>query len=282
MTTPPALFDTDLLARHRARAEALGHDADFLREAAAEEIRERLAGVNRAFHDPVIIGPKGALWARLLGLPDARFVPDAEVLDLAPGSADLVIHALALHWANDPVGQIVQARRALRPDGLFLGALFAGETLWELRQALAEAEVEMTGGLSPRIAPMGEIRDLGGLLQRAGMALPVADSLKLPVSYETMLHLMRDLRAMGETNVLNERSRRPMTRGLLARAAAIYAERFGDGAGRVGATFELVFLTGWAPAPDQPKPLRPGSATTRLADALRIPEGGAGDEEASR
>ncbi|TPE52237.1 methyltransferase domain-containing protein [Amaricoccus solimangrovi] len=276
MPTPPALFDPDLLALRRARAEA-GEPADFLREAAAAEIAERLSEVNRSFRAPVIIGPRGALWAEALGLPGARLIPDAEVLDLAEGEADLIVHALALHWANDPVGQLAQARRGLRPDGLFIAALFAGETLTELRRALAEAEVETTGGLSPRVAPMGEIRDLGGLLQRAGLALPVADSQRLPVSYATMFHLMRDLRAMGETSVLRERSRRPMPRALLARAAEIYAERFGDAEGRVGATFEIVYLTGWAPSPDQRKPLRPGSAAARLADALGTEEHGAGE-----
>ena len=279
MTSPPALFDPALLARRRARAAAQGVDADFLREIAAGEIAERLTEVNRRFQAPVIIGPKGALWAETLGLPDARLIPDAETLDLEAGEADLVVHAMALHWANDPVGQIAQARRALRPDGLFLGALFAGDTLWELRQVLAQAETEVTGGLSPRVAPMGEIRDLGGLLQRAGLALPVADAARLPVSYATMFHLIRDLRAMGETNVMVDRSRAPTPRALVARAAALYAERFGEdgGGGRVSATFEIVYLTGWAPAEGQQKPLRPGSAVARLADALGAEEMDAGE-----
>ena len=156
------------------------------------------------------------------------------MLALQEGAHDLVVHALALHWANDPVGQLVQARRALAPDGLLVAALFGGETLSELRAALAESEVETLGGLSPRVAPMGEIRDLGGLLQRAGLALPVADSRRFEVSYATPLALMRDLRAMGETNVMRDRSRRPMRRDMLARACALYAERFGTG-GRAGA-----------------------------------------------
>jgi SAM-dependent methyltransferase len=278
MSIPPALFDTTLLAQRRARAGARGVDADFLREIAAAEIAERLSEVNRSFQAPVIIGPAAALWAEGLDLPGARLVPDGDVLDLEAGEADLVVHALALHWANDPVGQIAQARRALRPDGLFIGALFAGDTLWELRQALALAETEVLGGLSPRVAPMGEIRDLGGLLQRAGLALPVADSARLPVSYETMFHLIRDLRAMGETNVIADRTRRPAPRALFARAAEIYAERFGDADGRVAATFEIVYLTGWAPAPGQQKPLRPGSAAARLADALGTEEIGGGEK----
>lgn len=262
---PPELFDPDLLALRRARARA-GGTADFLHEAAIGEVLDRLAEVNRSFRDAVVVTARPDLWAAPL---DARPAPEAETLALDPGRQDLVIHALGLHWANDPVGQLVQCRRALRPDGLFLGALFGGETLAELRAALAEAEAEETGGISPRVAPMGELRDLGGLLQRAGFALPVADSLRLTASYADGFALMRDLRAMGETNVLRERLRRPTGRRVLARAAAILADRFAGPDGRVRATFEIVFLTGWAPAPDQPQPLRPGSATHSLADALK-------------
>lgn len=278
MQTPPALFDADLLARRRARADGMPEPADFLRVAVAEELSERLKEVNRSFHAPLVIGPRGDVWAEILGLEAPRLVADAEVLDAGPASADLVIHALALHWANDPVGQLVQARRALRPDGLFLGAMFAGETLWELRWALAAAETELLGGLSPRVAPMGEIRDLGGLLQRAGLALPVADSLRLDVSYGGLPGLMHDLRAMGETNVMTDRMRRPMRRAMLRRAGELYAERFGDAEGRLPATFEIVVLTGWAPAESQQKPLRPGSARSRLADALGVPEQSAGEK----
>ncbi len=262
---PPELFDPDLLARRRARARA-GGSADFLHEAAIGEVLDRLAEVNRSFRDAAVVTARPDLWAAPLA---ARPAPEAETLALDPGSQDLVVHALGLHWANDPVGQLVQCRRALRPDGLFLGALFGGETLAELRAALAEAEAEETGGISPRVAPMGELRDLGGLLQRAGFALPVADSLRLTASYADGFALMRDLRAMGETNVLRERLRRPTGRRVLARAAAILADRFAGPDGRVRATFEIVFLTGWAPAPDQPQPLRPGSATHSLADALK-------------
>lgn len=226
--------------------------------------------MNRTFRDCAVIGPRAGIWAGHLSAPDRHWqkVADAEVLDLEPESLDLVVHALGLHWANDPVGQLIQSRRALRPDGLLVAVLFGGETLRELRQALAEAEVELTGGLSPRVAPMGEIRDLGGLMQRAGLALPVADSLRVPVSYPSMLALMHDLRAMGETNVLRERLRRPSRRNVFAAAAAGYAARHGDAEGRIPATFDFVFLTGWAPASSQPQPLRPGSAVSRLADAL--------------
>lgn len=279
MTRPPDLFDADLLARRRARAAAA--PADFLHEAAAAEASERLMEVNRSFRAPAVVGPRGELWAGILaagGLPAPLIAADAETLGLAPGAHDLVIHALALHWANDPVGQLVQCRRALAPDGLFLGALFGGGTLAELRAALAEAEVAETGGLSPRVAPMGEIRDLGGLLQRAGYAMPVADSTRIEASYPDALALMRDLRAMGETNVLRGRLRRPTARRVIARAAALYADRFPAPGGRVAATFEVVFLTGWAPAEGQPRPLRPGSATARLADALDATERGAGEK----
>lgn len=279
MPSPPALFDPDLLARRRARAARLG-GADFLHRAVASEVAERLREVNRTFRAPAIVGPRPGLWADLLrdeGWPGARAVADADVLDLEPGAHDLVVHALGLHWANDPVGQLVQARRALRPDGLMIAALFGGETLHELRRALADAEVATTGGLSPRVAPMGEIRDLGGLVQRAGLAMPVADSRRFDVSYPSPVALMHDLRAMGETNVMRDRVRRPMPRALLAAALAGYGERFGLGDGRIPATFEVIFLTGWAPAEDQPKPLRPGSAAARLADALGAEERSAGE-----
>jgi SAM-dependent methyltransferase len=209
---------------------------------------------------------------------EVRAVADAEILPLQQATHDLLVHAIALHWSNDPVGQLVQMRHALRPDGLMIAALFGGDTLAELRVALAEAEIEILGGLSPRVAPMGALRDLGGLLQRAGFALPVADSARYDVRYPSVLALMRDLRGMAETNVMVERLRRPMRRELLGRAAAIYAERFGTADGRVSATFEVIFLTGWAPSADQPKPMRPGSARMSLAEALGTVERGAGEK----
>jgi SAM-dependent methyltransferase len=279
MQTPPPLFDPDLLARRRERAARLG-GADFLHAEVVAEIAERLKEVNRSFHAAAVVGPRPALWARLLaaeGVPVARAVTDAETLDLSEGAHDLVIHGLGLHWANDPVGQLVQARRALRPDGLLVAALFGGETLHELRRALAEAEVATTGGLSPRIVSMGGIRDLGALLQRAGFAMPVADGRHFDVTYASPLALMHDLRAMGETNVLRDRVRRPMPRALLAETLARYEATFGLPDGRVPASFDVVFLTGWAPAEDQPKPLRPGSAAVRLADALGAEERSAGE-----
>jgi hypothetical protein len=199
------------------------------------------------------------------GLPT---LPQAETLALTPRAQDLVIHALGLHWAGDPVGQLVQCRHALRPDGLLLAPMFGGQTLHELRTALAEAETEVTGGLSPRVLPMAEIRDLGALLQRAGFALPVADSFTKTVLYRDLFHLMADLRAMGEGNALAARLRRPTRRAVFTRAAEIYASSFGREDGHIPATFEIIVLTGWAPAGTQQKPLRPGSAAQRLADAL--------------
>jgi SAM-dependent methyltransferase len=279
MHAPPRLFDADLLAIRRARAARQG-PADFLHEAVAAEITERLNAVNRSFTAPAVVTPRGEVWLRALsgaGLVP-RVVPDAETLALDEAAHDLVVHGLALHWANDPVGQLVQARRALRPDGLMLAALFGGETLAELRAALAVAEVETLGGLSPRVAPMGEIRALGALLQRAGLALPVADSRRFDVSYPSALALMRDLRAMGETNVMTDRLRAPMPRAMLARACEIYATGSGAADGRVRASFEVVFLTGWAPGPGQQQPLRPGSARARLADALGVPERPTGEK----
>jgi SAM-dependent methyltransferase len=256
------LTDRKALALHRARATET-----FLHAEVAAEVDERLAEVNRAFTAAAIVTPFPRLWSHL-----GRTLDDAETLDLVPGAQDLVIHALCLHWANDPVGQLVQCRHALRPDGLFLGFLFGGQTLHELRACLAQAEAEVTGGLSPRVLPMGEIRDLGALVQRAGFALPVADSITKTVRYRDALHLMQDLRAMGEGNALAQRLRHPTKRAVLLRAASLYQEQHADSDGRIRATFDIICLTGWAPDPSQPKPLRPGSARTRLADALATRE----------
>lgn len=264
MTQTPRLTDRAALRRNRARAAQA--PALFLQQEAAIEIKDRLELVNRTFTQPAVVTGFPQVWHSIL--PDARIVADDDVLDLAEASHDLVIHALSLHWASDPVGQLVQARRALRPDGLCLVSLFGGQTLHELRSALAEAEVRVTGGLSPRILPMAEIRDLGGLLQRASFALPVADTFSLTVSYPDPFALMRDLRAMGEGNALDARLRRPTRRAVLQEAARIYTAHHADADGRIPATFEMIFLSGWAPDASQPKPLRPGTAQTRLADAL--------------
>jgi len=272
MQSAAQLTDRKDLLRNRARATKAA--AMFLHAEAAREVQERLNLVNRTFTAPVIISGFADQWAGIV--PGATHIADDETLDLVANSHDLVIHAMALHWANDPVGQLVQARRALRPDGLLIAILPGGQTLHELRRALGDAEVAITGGLSPRIAPMGEIRDLGSLLQRAGLALPVADVISLTASYETALDLMRDLRAMGETNALKNRNRRPLRRAVLDEAIRRYQTLFGQN-GRIQATFELIVLTGWAPDPGQPKPLRPGSASARLADALNTQEHPAGD-----
>lgn len=291
---PPTLFDFAALGRRRDRAMRLGFagGADFLHREVGALIAERLGEVRRDFARVALVGTGAGVVAEALGREASALVQldpspamaraagaevlASEVLPLEAGAHDLVVSTLVLHAMNDPVGQLVQMRLALKPDGLMLAALFGGQTLFELRASLAEAEAEVEGGLSPRVAPMAEIRDLGGLLQRAGYAMPVADSEKLAVSYATPLHLMRELRAMGETNVLSERRRQPMRRATLMRACEIYAEHYGTPEGRVRATFEIVFLTGWAPGPDQPKPLRPGSATARLADALGTREIGTG------
>ncbi len=264
MTLPLPLTDRAALMRNRTRAAHA--PADFLHMTAVDEIKDRLALVNKSFTAPAIVSGHPACWQA--AFPDAACVPDDETLGLEVGAHDLVIHALSLHWANDPVGQLIQCRRALRPDGLLLAVLFGGETLHQLRAALAQAESEVTGGLSPRVAPMAEIRDLGALLQRGGLALPVADTVPLTASYSDMRALMHDLRAMGETCALTTRPRHFTRRAVLDRAEHHYRQAFGDAGGRIPATFDLVFLTGWAPDASQPKPLRPGSATTRLADAL--------------
>jgi len=242
----------------------------FLHHTALHEAQDRIGLVNRAFTSIAIVTPFPAIWSD--AFPDAVIVPDDDTLALPTTSFDLVIHAMCLHWANDPVGQMIQCRRALSEDGLFLGIQLGGQTLSELRVALSEAESKVTGGLSHRVAPMGDIRDLGALLQRAGLALPVADGNTLTAEYRDLTHLMHDLRAMGETNALSARLRHPTRRTMFNAAAAIYATHFGNDAGRIPATFDIITLTGWAPSDSQPKPLRPGSAQARLADALGTPE----------
>ncbi|MDV4169103.1 methyltransferase domain-containing protein [Rhodovulum sp. FJ3] len=264
--TPPKITDVTALRRNRARALNGTSPAMFLQHEAAIEVQERLSEVNRTFTDVAVVSGFPEIWTEYF--PEATHVPDDEVLNLPVEQFDLVIHGLCLHWANDPVGQVIQSRRALRPDGLFMGVMFGGQTLFELRATLAEAEIALTGGLSPRVLPMGEIRDLGALIGRAGLNLPVADLSPRNVSYRDAIHLMRDLRAMGEVNALTQRHRKTPPRQLFVETAERYAATYGDADGRIPATFELVFLTGWAPDESQPKPLRPGSAKTRLADAL--------------
>ena len=269
MSTPrKTLIDLAALARNRARATPQA--ARFLVDAARDELQERLIDVNRTFTAPVLVTTFPALWDGFL--PQAPRVAPGETLALTPDSHDLVIHAMALHWAEDPVGQLIQSARALRPDGLFLGVCLGGETLHELRACLGQAETEVAGGLSPRVAPMAEIRDLGQLLGRAGLALPVADALRLTASYRNISALAHDLRAMGEGNALNARLRRPTRRAVFARTEALYAASFPAGPDRITATFDLLFLTGWKPHSSQQQPLRPGSAEARLAEALETRE----------
>jgi SAM-dependent methyltransferase len=294
MATAPEIFDAGLISRRRDRiaGSVCGHD--FLLQRVAEDFADRLAIVRRTFPRVLNLGAYHGLVSRhLRGLPEVETIIDlepsplllalcdgprvqgsVEVLSFAPGSLDLVVSGLALHLVDDVPGALVQVCRALKPDGMFLAALLGSETLKELREAWLVAEEELTGGASPRVAPFADVRALGALLQRAGFALPVADSDVVRVTYATPLHLMRELKSMGASNMLAARRRAPVTKRLLQRATEIYAERFGTEDGRVAATFEIVTLTGWSPHESQQKPLRPGSAQMRLSDALGVPPGG--------
>jgi SAM-dependent methyltransferase len=284
-TAAPRLFDRALLAARRARARARPRDgADFLLTRAVDDLADRLIPVLRRFPLAVDLGlaaGPAAAEIRRLGKadevsvaalddgPGVDLVVDEEALPFPPESLDLVVSMLSLQFVDDLPGTLIQIRRALRPDGLFLAALVGGDTLRELRDALASAEVELTGGLSPRVAPFVGVRDLGALLQRAGFALPVTDSDRFTVRYGSMFDLLADLRAMGASNVLHDRSRRPPSRRLFLRAAEIYAERHADPDGRLRATFEIVSASGWAPHESQQKPAARGSATISLAEALK-------------
>jgi SAM-dependent methyltransferase len=278
-----------LLARRLDRAlKAPTPGADFLLARAAEELADRLALVQREFGDAAEIGAAGphgylALAARRGARKTWRFAPtalsaaladapggvaDLERAPLAPQSLDLVVSLLALHFVNDLPGALIRMRQALRPDGLLIAALAGGDTLTELRQSLTIAESEITGGSAPRVIPFVDVRAMGGLLQRAGLALPVVDTDRATVRYGDMFSLMRDLRAIGATNILEARSRKPLGRAILFRAQEVYAERFADPDGRLRATFETLWVSGWVPHESQPKPLKPGSAAMRLEDAL--------------
>jgi SAM-dependent methyltransferase len=292
-TTPnPIIFDRALVRRHRRRAAALG-EATFLLDRVAEDMADRLAAVLRRFDVAVDLGTPGEAvreaLARLgsigtiiavdaiLRRPPA-VIADEEVLPFGDGTLDLVVSALALHHVNDLPGTLVQIRRALKPDGLFVAALFGGETLTELRQSFAAAESEIDGGISPRVSPFADLRDLGALLQRAGFALPVTDVDRVHVRYNSAFDLMADLRRMGAANALVARRRQPLRRATAMRMAEFYAQRFADADSRVRATFEIVWLSGWAPHPSQQQPLRPGSAKSRLADALGTREVSTGEK----
>jgi SAM-dependent methyltransferase len=296
------LFDRALHRRRLDRAAARYAEADFLKARAAGDAVERLESIMRSFPVAVDLGARTGVFAKLLAQSPARervgrlieadlsaamlgqrggVQLDEERLPFADESLDLVVSTLSLHWTNDLPGALVQIRRALKPDGLFIGALLGGTTLMELRQALLQAEAELSDGAGLRVSPFADVLDGAALLQRAGFALPVADLDRVTVRYGHALELIRDLRAMGETNVLADRSRRPLSRQVLARACDIYEETFAQPDGRLPATFDIITLTGWAPHPDQQQALRPGSAKMRLADALHVREQPAGDAPSS-
>jgi SAM-dependent methyltransferase len=293
---PPIVFDRAAVRRNLRRAQKL-RPATFLIDRAAEELGERLGAVLRKFERAVDLASPTDAVRRVLresglvssivaldeiadrSMGDAlRIVGDAEALPFRENSLDLVVSALALQLVNDLPGTFIQVCRALKPDGLFLAALLGGDTLVELRQAFAAAETEVEHGVSPRVAPFSDVRAVGMLLQRAGFALPVVDVEKLTVRYDSPFALLRDLRRMGAANALTERRRAPLRRATLMRMTQIYVERFADADGRVRATFEIVWLSGWKPHSSQQQPLRPGSANARLADALGTREIPAGDK----
>jgi NADH dehydrogenase [ubiquinone] 1 alpha subcomplex assembly factor 5 len=295
---PLLVFDRSALRVRRERAAREWEARSFLKREIASRLIERLDDVRRTFPLALDLGCHGDEIAAALGgrktiecLVRADFglgfarraggpavVADEEALPFAAQRFDLVVSAMSLHWVNDLPGALIQIARILRPDGLFMGAMLGGATLWQLRQALGAAESEIEDGLSPRVSPFADLRDAAGLLQRAGFALPVADSETIDVEYENALALMRDLGAMGESNLVVERRRGLARRSTLLRAAEIYGERFALPSGRVAASFEVLFLHGWAPHDSQPKPLRPGSAAQRLADALGTNERSAGEK----
>jgi SAM-dependent methyltransferase len=283
------VFDRAAVRRHRARAAAHLAAHDYLIREVAERLIDRLDDVRRQFPRALAIGCYGDLLPRLLAgrsgiatlvscdlalervrqAPGLAVAADEEALPFACGSLDLVVALLTLHWVNDLPGALAQIRRALKPDGLLLAAMFGGQTLHQLRTALTEAEVAVENGLSPRVSPFADVRDAGGLLQRAGFALPVVDSDSITVSYADALTLWRDLRGMGESNAVIERRKSFSRRQTLLQAAARYRDRFADAEGRLPVTFQVLYLTAWAPDASQPQPLRPGSGRMRLADALR-------------
>jgi SAM-dependent methyltransferase len=287
--TPPRLgpFEPRLLRQRKRRAAARFREAAFLHQRTAEDLAERLEAIPRPFPRALALGGGGLFSQAVCARPDlAKRIGhiieadiaqgdiwlDPESLPFAPQSFDLIASPLLLHWVNDLPGVLAQLRMALKPDGLLLAALFSGETLQELRFALIEAESDLTGGAGPRVAPLSDLQSLAHLVQRAGFALPAADRDLVLVRYGEPMRLLADLRAMGETAALAERSPRNLSRRILARAFELYAQRHGEPDGRIPATFEIVTLTGWAPHESQQKPLKPGSAKARLADALGAKE----------
>ena len=272
-TVAPVLFDRALLLQRQGRAATIG-PATFLLDRVVEDMEERLSAVTRVFAGAADIWTPGAGLQELLRGRAQSFTRVAlesaqEVLPFAPETLDLAVSALAFQFVNDLPGVFAQIRRALKPDGLLLAAMIGGDSLTELRQSFAAAEAECEGGVSPRVAPFADLRDIGGLLQRAGFALPVTDVDRIVVRYDSAFGLMADLRRMGATNILAERRRIPTRRATLLRMAKIYAERFADGDGRIRATFDVIWLSGWAPHESQQKPLRPGSAKMSLEAAVK-------------
>lgn len=295
------MFDTRLQRVRRERAARLGFAArgSFLHAEVAAQVAERLTDVTRSFRSAAVVGSGAGIHAAAIANhtqsirqielskvlaqeAGVEHVCQIDTLPFDPASLDLVVSALEMHALNDPVGHLVQIRHALEPDGLMIAAMFGGNTLHELRACFAEAEIETVGGISPRVAPMGEMRDLGGLLQRAGFAMPVADVERYTVTYQSAVDLMRDLRVMGETNIQSAQRRENLRRDTLRRVGEIYAMNFPSDEGGITATFDVVFLTGWSPGPDQPRALRPGSAKARLADALGTVEQSTGEAATHR
>lgn len=271
-TSAPILFDRALLRTRLDRARRDG-PATFLLDRVREDFEDRLQAVTRSLADVAEVWTPGELLRPPLAdrfKSIARIDADAsEVLPLQPESLDLIVSALAFQFVNDLPGVLAQIRRALRPDGLLLAAMIGGDTLTELRQSFAAAEAECEGGVSPRIAPFADLRDIGALLQRAGLALPVTDVDRAVVRYDSAFALMADLRRMGAANILIERRRTPTRRATMLRMAQVYGERFADPDGRIRATFDIVWLSGWAPHESQPKPLKPGSAKASLEEAVK-------------
>ncbi len=298
MNSAPTIFDSRLLRQRRDRAAVHIDAHDFLLVRVAEDILSRLDAIRRTFAVALDLGCHHGLLTRALrqhpsigctisadtSLPmlqrfsGMRVQAEPDALPFRDAAFDLVVSGLTLQLVNDLPGALIQIQRTLKPDGLLLATLLGGATLMELRQVFAEAEIEIDGGASPRVAPFADVRDLGSLLQRAGFALPVVDADIVTVSYPSALHLMHEIRAMGASNMLTERRKTPSKRALLMRAVELYSERFSRPDGRVTATFEILTLTGWSPHDSQQRPLRPGSATARLADALGVPEVPTGDK----
>lgn len=304
-SSAPQIFDRELLVARRRRAlreaaRPAARDGGFLLDQIVVDLAERLDAVERTFTNGLDLSDDDGRTRKALSQlerikklsrlashqdlvrtdEDAR-IGTPEFLDVEPGTLDLVTSALALQWVNDVPGTLIQIRRSLKSDGLFIGALIGGNTLRELRDVLAREEDEATGGISPKVAPFIDVRDFGGLLQRAGFALPVTDADSYTVRYGNLFALMADLRAMSATNVLTQRSREPWTKARAVRAAELYADRYSDPDGRIRATFQIISFSGWAPSDIQQKPLRPGSAQARLADALGADERNAGEKAGS-